>query len=205
MAADRYRIRVRVEYADCLDPSVGILDGGHPLPYLIARAVFSGRLPLCPGRFIEVDEADLQACCAPHMWDGMLVDLQSALQLEVERKTRRGGQWEPLSYWRLDELRKARDLAAALRAAPLGAPPRTAVLDIAAVVGEMRQVVASAPGRKPGRSLIVWHLSDHVGLSRSQILDALKQLGELDVRPNQIAGYRHDGRKPQRPCPFIDP
>jgi hypothetical protein len=113
------------------------------------------------------------------------------------------GNWEPLSSWRLEELRQARDVAAAVTS--LGGEPLGRKRRLAMIVRQMFADRAAARGRKPSQADAAAHLLDCEGLVHEDAVQVMKDLGWKDVDVVKLPGYARHGRRRRdegHGCPF---
>ena len=113
------------------------------------------------------------------------------------------GNWEPLSNWRLEELRQARDVAMAVRSMSGGPVDRESRLGM--IVTQMRADRAAARGRKPGQADAAAHLLDCEGVVNADAVAVMHELGWTNVdKVNLLPHARHGRnlREAGQPCPF---
>lgn len=104
------------------------------------------------------------------------------------------GEWQELSQWRLDELRRADDEARAqAKYVPKAHAQGESRAESASIDEAMRRAYARAVP-KPGVGEAVYHAMDHHGLGATQTVELVNRLGIwADVHPKKLARHRKNG------------
>jgi hypothetical protein len=159
------------------------------------------------GKWTYYDQAELESKYKTSKWhrEFELLAARDHYELEghakAEERQREG--WEPLSRWRLNELRLARDIANLQLAGQQ--PNSTKIGNVAAIARELRTVYGAC-AQKPGLGEAIAHLMDDRQLGIDQCLAVLGSVKLWKFQPKGLAKARQNGRQRRKraACRFCD-
>jgi hypothetical protein len=141
-------------------------------------------------------------------WSLELAQYQSYMRFEIVGVDEKGKE-APLSNWRLEELRRGEDIAAALvRQYEAGRRDKLEFEDVDAVVEELQRVRGLyTAGERPKRGETAHHLRDHPPVVAEHLIVAImKRLSFTDAAPSKIGKWADNGRRriehEKRECRF---